>query len=224
MGHDVTIQASDGHSLGAYRAEPDRAPIGGLVVIQEIFGVNRHIRSVVDRFAADGYVAIAPALFDRVRTGVELDYDPDGVQAGFAVMQELDLDQVMLDLRAAVDAVADVGRVGVVGYCFGGSMAARASIEMADVVSCAVGYYGGGVAQLVERRPQIPLLLHFGAEDHAIPAETVDAVRQAWPEVPVHVYPGAGHGFNCDLRASYHPASAALALERTLAFLAANLS
>ncbi len=224
MGEFVTITASDGHQLGAYRADPTGSPKGGVVIIQEIFGVTSHIRSVVDGYAEHGYVAIAPALFDRVEPGVELAYEPESMQKGFGIMQQLDLDNVMVDARAAAEAISDAGSLALIGYCFGGSIAARSSLEMGDVLSAAVGYYGGMIEADPARPPQAPLMLHFGAEDHAIPLETVDAIKAAWPAVPVFVYDGAGHAFNRQGGASYHEASATLALERTLGFLDEHLS
>jgi carboxymethylenebutenolidase len=224
MGTTVTLQASDGFELGAYRAEPEGTPRGGVVVIQEIFGVNVHIRAVADGYAAEGYLAIAPALFDRVERGVELGYEDKDIEQGIGLARgKVDYATVTLDLAAAARAAAEGGRVGVVGYCWGGMLACTAAIQLADDVAAAVGYYGGGTVGLVDQTPAVPLLLHFGEVDHAIPLEDVERIRTAWPQAEVYVYPGAQHGFNCDLRASYDATSAATARERTLAFFAANL-
>jgi carboxymethylenebutenolidase len=219
------LTADDGFSLSAYLAEPEGSPRGGIVVVQEIFGVNSHIRSVADGYAADGYLAIAPALFDRAERDVELGYEQADIEEGIKIARggALEMSNVMRDVRAAATEVGRAGKVGVVGYCWGGMVASLAAIELPDVISAAVGYYGGGVAGLVDRKPQVPLLLHFGEHDHAIPLSDVDKVRDAWPDATVHVYEDAEHGFNCDRRASFHAPSAKVARERSLAFFADNL-
>jgi len=224
MGEHLTLTASDGFELGAYRAAPTGTPIGGVVVIQEIFGVNEHIRAVADRYAAHGYLAIAPALFDRVERGVELGYDADGMTQGIELARvKTDPVAVMLDLRAAAAAVASAGKVGVVGYCWGGLLTARCAIECGDVFAAASSYYGGGTPTLKDHTPVVPMVMHYGELDHALPLEDVRALAAAWPQVTVHVYDGAQHGFNCDQRASWDAVSAALAEERTLAFFAERL-
>jgi carboxymethylenebutenolidase len=224
MGEHLTLTASDGFELGAYRAAPAGTARGGVVVIQEIFGVNEHIRAVVDRYAAQGYLAIAPALFDRVERGVELGYDADGMTRGIELARvKTDPVTVMADLRAAAAAVASAGKVGVVGYCWGGLLTARCAIECGDVFAAASSYYGGGTPSLQDRTPVVPMVMHYGELDHALPLEDVRALAAAWPHVTVHVYDGAQHGFNCDQRASWDAASAALAEERTLAFFAERL-
>ncbi len=224
MGEHLTLTASDGFELGAYRATPTGTTIGGVVVIQEIFGVNEHIRAVVDRYAAHGYLAIAPALFDRVERGVELGYDADGMTQGIDLARvKTDPVAVMLDLRAAASAVASAGKVGVVGYCWGGLLTARCAIECGDVFAAASSYYGGGTPTLKDHTPVVPMVMHYGELDHALPLEDVRALAAAWPQVTVHVYDGAQHGFNCDQRASWDAASAALAEERTLAFFGEQL-
>jgi carboxymethylenebutenolidase len=225
MGTHTTLTAADGHLLEAYLAEPAGPARGGVVVLQEIFGVNGHIRSVADGYAEAGFLAVAPALFDRVERGVDLGYDAGGIEHGIAIARgKLDYGRVMADVRAAVAAVAAAGKVGVVGYCWGGMLAAMASVQLGDVVAAAVGYYGGGTTNLLGRPPTTPLLLHFGERDHAIPLEDVERIRSAWPDAEIHVYEGAEHGFNCDQRASHHAPSAALALERTLAFFGHHLA
>ncbi|MEY2960134.1 MAG: hypothetical protein RLZZ01_2702, partial [Actinomycetota bacterium] len=187
------------------------------VVVQEIFGVNPHIRSVVERFAALGYRSVAPALFDRIESGVELDYDGEGVVAGRALADRIKWEPAMLDIAATVGRVAETGPVGVVGFCFGGSLAWRSANELP--ITAAVGYYGGQVHDMIELVPRVPTMLHFGELDHAIPLADVAAIAAAHPAVPVHVYPGALHGFHCDARGSFDPVSAAIAFGRTVEFL-----
>ncbi len=209
--------AADGHSPGIYRADPAGAPRGAVVIAQEIFGVNSHIRAVCDDYAGQGYVAVAPALFDRVERDVQLGYQPDDIARGRAVRERVSLDDALADVEAAAKEVAGAGRTGIVGYCWGGTVAWVAATR-SRTFAAAVGYYGGGVAELAGEQPNCPVQLHFGEQDHAIPLEGVQKVRAAHPNIPIYLYP-AGHGFNCDQRASYHPESARLARERTLAFL-----
>jgi carboxymethylenebutenolidase len=217
LGRTVQGTAADGHSFGIYRADPAGAPRGALVIVQEIFGVNSHIRAVCDDYAAQGYVTAAPALFDRVERGVELGYQPDGIAAGRAIREKVSLDQALADVETAAGQVAEAGRVGVVGYCWGGTMAWAAATR-SHTFAAAVSYYGGGVPDLADEQPNCPVLLHFGEQDHAIPLDGVEKLKKVHPELPVYIYP-AGHGFNCDQRASYHADSARLGRERTLAFL-----
>jgi len=207
--------AADGHSLDAYEVKPAGAR-SAVVVIQEIFGVNSHIRAVVDGFAAAGYHAIAPALFDRAQAGVELEYTAEGVAAGRDYRSQLEWDDSMHDVAATVAHAAKTGPVGLVGYCYGGSIAWLAA--HAGQVNAAVGYYGGQVYDFRDRAPQAPIMLHFGALDKGIPLDGVQAVARMYPDVPVHIYDDADHGFNCDVRASSHPESAAIARKRTMAF------
>jgi carboxymethylenebutenolidase len=218
MGEKLTLQAEDGQKLSAYKAMPAGTPRGALVVVQEIFGVNQHIRNVTDRYAAEGYVALAPAVFDRVEPGFETGYTPADIDKGRAVRGKITLDQLVMDVRAAVNELRKTGlKVGVVGYCMGGTMAWLAATRI-DGVAAAVGYYGGGIGDTATEQPRCPVLLHFGETDASIPAEHWDRIKKAHPNLPTHVYPGAGHGFSCDERASFHEASHKLALERTLAF------
>ena len=217
MGEKLTLNAEDGHKLAAYRATPAGTPRAGLVVIQEIFGVNAHIRRVCDGFAGDGYVALAPALFDRVEPGYETGYAQDDVERGRNVRQKLGWDLMVTDTRAAVEALKKSGlKVAVVGYCMGGSMAWLAATRIPGIAA-AVGYYGGAVAEFAAETPRCPVLLHFGESDASIPRDHWDKIREAQPTVPMHIYP-AGHGFSCDARGSYHEGSARLARERTLEF------
>jgi len=217
MGKMIELTASDGHKLGAYRADPSGTPRGAVVVIQEIFGVNPHIRKVADGFAADGYVAIAPALFDRVGQDIQLGYGPEDQEKGKSTRAQLKWDQVLADVQAAHDAVKDAGKVAIVGYCFGGSVAwLGATRQSFDASVC---YYGGNIADFAEEKPKCPTICHNGTEDKGIPMEKVEKIKAARPEVPVHLYEGAGHGFNCDERGSWHAPSAKVARERTIAFL-----
>jgi carboxymethylenebutenolidase len=213
------LTASDGHELDAYEVHPDGAS-ASIVVVQEIFGVNAHIRSVVDRYASFGYRAIAPALFDRGERGVELGYDDVGRARGIELVMPIAFDAAMRDVAAAVDHVSDTGPVAVIGYCFGGSVAWIAACELP--IAAAVGYYGGQIYGMRDRSPRVPTMLHFGELDHGIPLDQVSAIADAHPEVPVHVYASADHGFNCDARPQYDARSAAIALGRTLEFLADN--
>ncbi|MFP5397825.1 MAG: dienelactone hydrolase family protein [Gammaproteobacteria bacterium] len=217
MPASITLQAADGHRLSAHVAEPAGTPRGGLVVVQEIFGVNDHVRRVVEGYAADGYLTVAPALFDRVEPGVELGYDDAGVQRGRALKAASDAQRALLDLAAAVAHAARAGRVGMVGYCWGGLLTWLAAANV-DGLAAAVPYYGGGIPDHAAIAPRCPVLAHFGARDALIPLAGVEALRRAQPGVDVQVY-DAGHGFNCEQRASFDAAAAALARERTLAFL-----
>jgi carboxymethylenebutenolidase len=217
MGQTLTLSAEDGHRLSAYRAAPAGAARGGLVVVQEIFGVNSHIRNVADGWAADGYVALSPALFDRVERNVEMGYGADDIQQGRELRGKISTDDAVRDVRAAVRELARDGlRVGVVGYCWGGTMAWLAATRI-EGLSAAVGYYGGGIADTAAESPRCPVMLHFGETDASIPKEHYEKVQRIHPMIPVHVYP-AGHGFSCDERGSYEERSARLARERTLAF------
>jgi carboxymethylenebutenolidase len=221
MGTTLELTAADGHRFAAYRADPSGKPRGGLVVVQEIFGVNSHIRSVADGYAADGYLAIAPALFDRTERGVEIGYSQPEIDRGRAIMQKLSMDAALMDVTAALKAVASAGKTGIVGYCWGGTVAWVAAAKV-DGLACAAPYYGGSILANKDLKPRCPVLLHFGETDHAIPIGEVRAMKAARPELTMHIYP-AGHGFNCDQRGSYHAESAKLARERTLEFFRKQL-
>ena len=209
------LRAADGHTFGIYEAVPDQ-PRGGVVVIQEIFGVNAHIREVVDGYAAEGYAALAPALFDRVERDVELGYDGSGMSRGRELaFAGLARDDALRDLQAAVEEAGKYGNVGVVGYCYGGLMTWLAACHL-EGIAAASAYYGGGIANELAQTPACPLIMHFGELDAHIPMTDVDRIRGALPDTPVHVYP-ADHGFNCDHRGSYDAASAETARTRTLA-------
>lgn len=226
MGTFIELKAADGFVFPAYVAQPTGTPKGGVVVLQEIFGVNSHIRAVADGYAAQGYLAVAPATFHRVKPGVELGYQPDDMTAGFGLktaVEALPAPGVLQDIQAAIDHAAQAGKVGIVGYCWGGLLTWRAACSLKGL-SAAAPYYGGGVTTPEEaaRQPQVPVLAHFGDQDHWIPLDTVEAFKAAQPGVTVHVYQ-ANHGFNCDQRGSYNEAAATLARERTLAFFAQHV-
>jgi carboxymethylenebutenolidase len=214
MGTTAELTASDGHRLSAYLSEPAGRPRGGVVIIQEIFGITRHIRAVVDQYAQAGFLSIAPALFDRVERGVEVPYS-DGAK-GFGYVKALKIDQVFLDVAAAVERVRGAGKVGVVGYCWGGMIAFRAAGRLD--IGAAVAYYGGGIHQHLDEKPRVPVLFHFGEKDTHIPLSAVEQIKTAYPEGIYFLYP-AEHGFNCTDRPSFDPPSAKLALERSLEFL-----
>jgi len=220
MAEFTTIMARDGHEFQAYLAASCGKPRGAVLVIQEIFGVNAHIRSVTEGFAAEGYTAIAPALFDRIRRGIELGYSPPELEEGAGYMKQLKLEDTLKDLAAAVAVVRNSGRVGSVGYCWGGAMSYVAASELP--IACAVVYYGR-VANYLDRRPKCPVMYHFGTQDRSIPLSDVDKVQAAHPQGVFHQYE-AGHGFNCEPRETYNPQAAALARERTLQFFAHYLA
>jgi len=226
MGSFIDFKAADGFVFPAYVAQPAGPAKGGVVVLQEIFGINSHIRSVADGYAREGYLAVAPSTFHRVRTGVELGYGQDDMAAGMALktaVEALPAPGVMPDIQAAIDHAAQAGKVGIVGYCWGGLLTWRAACVL-EGLSAAAPYYGGGMTtpDEVARRPAVPVLAHFGDQDHWIPLNSVQAFAKAHPEVQVEVY-HANHGFNCDQRGSYDAAAAKLARERTLAFFAGHL-
>ena len=221
MGETLTLKTSDGVEISAYQAEPAGTPKGGIVVLQEIFGVNHHIKAVADRFAAAGYLAVAPAMFDRVEHGIELPYDEAGVGRGIGLMQKVDQGAALKDVAAAVAAVAKGGAVGVVGFCWGGTLSYAAAAHVPGVAA-AVGYYGGGIVGIVADKLHCPVELHFGEEDAHIPMSDVDKIRHAHPGMAVYTYP-AGHGFNCDERGSYNKASADLAWGRTMEFFGRHI-
>lgn len=226
MGQFTDLRSADGFTFPAYIAQPGGKARGGIVVVPEIFGVNSHIRSVADGYAKEGYLAVSPSTFHRVKPGVELGYSDEDMQAGFALktaVEALPSPGVMQDLQAAIDHAAQGGRVGMVGFCWGGLLTWRAACTLGGLAA-AVPYYGGGVTtpDEVARTPKCPVLAHFGDQDHWIPLDGVEAFRKAHPEVEAHVY-HANHGFNCDQRGSYNAEAAKLARERTLAFFAKHV-
>jgi len=218
MGQMIELKTQDDQTISAYRAEPEGEPRGGLVLIQEIWGVNSHIRSVADGYADEGYLVIAPALFDRIERGVTMDeYTQETMQEGFGYMQKVDDDKALLDIRAAVETASGAGKVGVFGFCFGGRMT-WLSASRIDGIAAAVPYYGGGIPDLASEQPKCPIVLHFGEQDQFIPLTSVEEFKKAHPLLPVHIY-AADHGFNCDQRSSYNADAAKLARERTLELL-----
>ena len=226
MGNFIDLKAADGFNFPAYVAQPQGKPRGAVVVLQEIFGVNSHIRQVADGYAAEGYLAVAPATFHRVKAGVELGYTAEDVTAGAALkaqIEALPAPGVLQDIQAAIRHASQAGKVGIVGYCWGGLLTWRAACLL-DGLSAAAPYYGGGSTLPAEiaRNPSVPVMAHFGDQDQHIPLETVRAFEQAHPEVEVLVY-SANHGFNCDQRGSYDEAAAKLAKQRTLAFFAKHV-
>ena len=228
MGTFIDLKAPDGFVFPAYVAEPAGKPKAAIVVVPEIFGVNSHIRSVADGYAAAGYLAVAPSTFHRVKPGVELGYSEADMGEGFGLknaVEALPPPGVLQDIQAAINHAAQTsgGKVGIVGYCWGGLLTWRAACTLSGL-SAAVPYYGGGMTAGDEpaRQPACPVLAHFGNQDHWIPLETVDAFKKAQPGVEVHIYE-ANHGFNCDQRGSYNEAAATLAKQRTLAFFARHL-
>lgn len=222
MGGRIRLRSGDGFEFGAWQASPSQ-PKAGLVVIQEIFGVNSHIREVAEGYAEDGYAVVVPQIFDRVEADLELGYTEADMGRGIELaFQKLQMPNTLADLQAAADHAAAQGPVGVVGYCFGGLLAWLAACQLKGVAAAA-SYYGGGVAGEAGRSPNCPVIMHFGELDAHIPLSDVDKIKAAHPEIPVHVYP-ADHGFNCDHRASYHAESAALARRRTLDFFQEHLA
>ena len=218
---DTELTAADGHTLSAYAAGPREAR-RALVVVQEIFGVNRHMRRVCDEFAREGYAVICPALFDRTERGVELGYEQADVARGRTLRGTIDAGKTVLDILAAAAALPKGAKHGIIGYCWGGTVAWHGATR-SSAFDAAVGWYGGGIAAAKEEVPRCPVQLHFGEVDASIPLADVEAVRAARPEVEVFVYPAAGHGFGCEERGSYKPEDAALAQRRSLAFFARHL-
>ncbi len=218
MGERIRLHAADGHELGAYVARPAGEPVAGLVVIQEIFGVNAHIRSVADGYANDGFLAVAPAIFDRIERDVDLGYAPADTQKAMSFIPRLDIDKAVIDIGAALDyARKSTGKkAGVIGYCLGGTLAWLAAARLRP--GAAVGYYGGRIGNYAAQNPSAPVMLHFGRNDTHIPPEEVEKVHAAHPQVEIYWY-DAGHAFNCEPRPSYHPEAARLARERSLGFL-----
>jgi carboxymethylenebutenolidase len=221
MGQFTTIMARDGHEFQAWLAAPPGRPRGAVVVLQEIFGVNSHIRKVTEGFATAGYTAIAPCLFDRVRRGIELTYSAADKELGIGYVKQLPAESTMKDIAAALAVVRHSGGSATVGYCWGGTLSYLAACQLP--LSCAVVYYGK-LAGYLERQPRCAVMYHFGDADQSIPPDAVAAIRAAQPDAPLYTYPGAGHGFNCDQRDTYDREAAELARSRTLEFLAQHLA
>jgi carboxymethylenebutenolidase len=226
----IKLKASDGHELKAYVARPKGEAIGALVLIQEIFGVNAHVRSVADGYAKDGFLVIAPAIFDRFERDVELKYEGEEAQRAFSVFYpQLKPDVTLLDVAAAYGEAKKSGKgIGIIGFCYGGLVSwltATRGENLKMQPSCCVGYYAGGIGSVAKEEPSCPVMLHFGAEDTHIGKDQIEAVRTAHPQVEIFVYEGAGHAFNRDVDPrSYNAAASKLARERSLAFLKANIA
>lgn len=222
MGKFTELKASDGHKLAAYVAEPAGTPCGGVVVIPEVFGVNSHIQQTTDGFAADGYLAVSPAMFDRAQRNYDTGYSQAEIQAGVAIMQKLDWKQVVLDVEAAIGEAKRGGKVGIVGYCFGGTVSWVAAAQ-AKGLACAVPYYGGGMPNFKNETPKCPTLCHFGELDQSPTLAQAKEIAALHPEITAHYYAGAGHGFNCDQRGSWNAEAAKLARSRTIEFFRKHL-
>jgi carboxymethylenebutenolidase len=223
VGSNITLTAADGHQLGGYVAESTDPALGAVVVVQEIFGVNRHIRSVADDYASQGFWAIAPAMFDRVAANLELDYNPTDASRGMQIANQIGMENALKDVDAAISYAGSSLRgkkVGIVGYCFGGTLAWLAATRLNP--HAAVCYYGGRIAQYTAEAPRCPVMLHFGTKDKHIPPSEIEKIQRAHPELPVFLY-DAGHGFNCDQRKDYAPEAASLARQRTLEFFRKHL-
>ena len=218
MGKQFTLTAADKHQLGAYRADPQGTAKGGIVVIQEIFGVNRHIRAVCDRLAGEGYAAVAPALFDRTQPSFECGYTPDEIANARKFVANPDFPAMLRDTQAAIDELKKDGPVGILGFCMGGTIAFLAATE-ATGLSAAVCYYGGHIIKMVDKTPKCPTQMHFGEKDASIPMSDIETIKAKRSECEIFTYADAGHGFNCDERGSHNEAAAKLAWQRSMDFL-----
>jgi carboxymethylenebutenolidase len=224
LGKHVSLTSADKFQLGAYRAQPSGASKGGVVVIQEIFGVNHHIRAVCDRLAGEGYAALAPALFDRQVKNFESGYSPDEIAEARKFVANPDWSAMLRDSQAAIDNLKDGGRVGIMGFCMGGTVSFLAACRLAGL-NAAVCYYGGQIARFADEKLKVPTLMHFGEKDASIPMSDVEKIKEKrGQDCEIYVYPEAQHGFHCDERGSYHERSAKLAWQRTLSFLQKNLA
>jgi carboxymethylenebutenolidase len=222
LGQKLKLTTSDNHTLGAYRADPSGTPNGGVVIIQEIFGVNHHIRAMCDRFAGIGYAAIAPQVFDRFARDFESGYSPDEIAHARSLIGNLNFDLMMKDIEASVGNLKSVGPIGIVGYCMGGTAAFLAACRV-NALSAAVAYYGGMIGNFADEKPRCPVQMHFGEKDEGIPLSTIEGIKKKQPQAEVYTYPGAPHGFACDERASFRQEAADLAWQRTMAFLTKNM-
>ncbi len=220
-GERISITATDGHVLNCWRVAAAGDSTYGVVVLQEIFGVNAHVREVCARFASSGATAISPALFDRVEPGVELGYDDAGIEKGRKLREGIGWAAAICDVEAAVRAAGPIGPVAVIGFCWGGTLAFLASTRI-EGISCAVSYYGGQTVPFAKERIRVPVLMHFGESDPRIPEADRACILENNPDIEAHVYP-ADHGFNCSHRKQWHEPSATLAMSRTMDFLARHL-
>ena len=222
MGKDIELTTTDDHNLNAYKAEPPSKAKGGIVIIQEIFGVNQHIKNVTDQFAENGYTSIAPALFDRVERNIELGYGQSDFQKGKEIRGGLNDDAIIADVQAAINEISTAGKVGIVGYCFGGFVSWLAACHCENL-SAASTFYGGGIHAKRGDKPKVPVILNFGDNDGGIPLSQVHDIKEAHPDIPCYVYDDAGHGFCCEDRESYNSGACIRAHERTLAHFSANI-
>jgi carboxymethylenebutenolidase len=218
MGKNIDLTASDGHKFSAYVAEPSGKPKGALVVVMEIFGVNSHIKRVTDEYAGDGYLAIAPAFFDRVQRGLDVGYSPPEIETARGLMQKMKFDDALKDVEVAKKHVASAGKTGIIGWCWGGSLSFKAACNV-NGLACAVAYYGGAIPSMIAEKPKCPVMFHWGETDASIPLEKAKEVAAAHKDQIHYFYPGSGHGFNCEQRGSYNAESAKTARTRTLDFL-----
>ena len=217
MGESIKATASDGHEFDIYLAQSKGSPRGGVVLIQEIFGVNNHIKNVAEKFSSNGYLVGAPSLFDRVQRDIQLGYSTEDIRRGRELKDNLSNESPLMDITATLNIVRSAGHVAVVGYCWGGTLAWLSACQV-DGFNAAISYYGGGIGKLLSIQPKCPTIFHFGEQDHAIPAEEINSLRQAHPECPIYLYP-AGRGFNCEQRDSFNSTSSAIAFERTIQHL-----
>jgi len=222
LGQKLTLTTSDKHTLGAYRADPAGQPKGAIVVIQEIFGVNHHIRAMCDRFAGIGYAAIAPAVFDRFVRDFECGYTPDEIAHARSYLGNLNFDNMMKDITAALDNVKGVGPAGIVGYCMGGTASFLGACRVPGF-KAAVTYYGGMIGKFADEKPKCPLMMHFGEKDEGIPMATVEDIKKKQPQAETFTYPDAPHGFACDERGSFRAEARDVAWKRTTDFFAKHL-
>lgn len=221
MGKNIELAASDGHKFSAYVAEPSGKPKGALIVVMEIFGVNSHIKKVTDEYAGDGYLAIAPAFFDRVQRGLDVGYTPADIEIARPLMQKMKFDDALKDVEAAKQHVASAGKTGIIGYCWGGALSFKSACNV-NGLACAIACYGGAIPSMINEQPKCPVQFHWGETDHSIPLEKAKEVAAAHKGQAHYFYP-AGHGFNCDQRGSYHAESAKLSRSRALEFLAKHV-
>lgn len=222
MGQHLSLTAADAHTLGGYRADPAGTPKGGLVVVQEIFGVNHHIRAVCDRLAAEGYVAVAPAVFDRFQRDFESGYTPDEIAHARGLLGSLNWDHMMADITAAKDEMKGVGPVGVIGFCMGGTAAFLSACRIPGLAA-SVCYYGGAIAKFADEKAKCPMQMHFGEKDESIPMPAVEDIKKKQPQAEIYVYPDAPHAFSNDDRASFRKEATDLSWSRTKEFLSKNM-
>lgn len=209
----IELTAGDGHKFSAYRADPRETPKGAVVIVQDLFGVNPYIRKTADRFAENGYVAIAPSLFDRAKTAVTLGYDEAALAEGTSLAEQVSKGDAISDIQAAVDAVKDAGKVAIVGFGWGGYLA-YVSGNQVNGLACSIGYYSDGVAKELGGKRKIPTLLHFGETDSRILPDDITLFRASRPDVSAFTYP-AGYGFDCEEQTAYNKDAAETAQERT---------